>query len=235
MSKIKIGVTLDYCNDNQYAKYPYYALRENYIECLANSGIVEVVPLHYSASGFEELAGIMVTGGNFDIDPKFYNEVVNTDTIVLNEKRTNFEYDITEYAMKRRIPFFGICGGMQLLNVVHKGSLIQDIIACSKGNDHSQKTPKHLPSHRIVILENTRLFEISGQKFQDVNSTHHQAIEKPGENLIVSAIADDGIIEAIELDDPTHFALGVQWHPEYMTTEFDKNLISGFIQACQKK
>ena len=136
--------------------------------------------------------------------------------------------------LKSNKPILGICGGAQLLNVVCGGTLIQDI----KKNDlncieHEQKNSRDETSHKVQILQNRIVNKILKKKIIEVNSAHHQSIDKLGKNLIVSGYAKDGIIEAIE-HTLHEWCIGVQWHPEFLITKDDKNIIKDFIKTSRK-
>jgi putative glutamine amidotransferase len=139
---------------------------------------------------------------------------------------------LLEKALAKNTPFLGICYGMQLMNVFFGGSLIQDLPK-NQSHTHHQPMPKNLPWHDINIAPGNKLATIANYKLvHKVNSTHHQAVDKVGKNLITSATAPDGVIEAIE--STIHdFAIGVEWHPEYQNTELDIALFKAFIDAAK--
>ncbi len=235
--KPRIGVTLDYNTDTTYAQTPWYALRGNYVESFAKEG-AHIVLLHYEYGDLnaliDELDGLVITGGNFDVDPILYGESIQHERVNPNLKRSAFEVRILKAAIAKKIPILGICGGHQLINVVMGGNLIQhipqEIETCL---EHEQKVAKHLPTHEVTIEPNTRLHGIAKKTTIKVNTTHHQAIKNLGKDLIVNARATDGVIEGIESTCPSWFCLGVQWHPEYTYTEHDASLIKHFVNICQ--
>ena len=235
MKKPLIGITLDHETSESYSAYPWYALRENYITAVVETGGIPIA-LPYGV-GFEDhysdiIDGLIITGGNFDIDPSFYNEGVISDKVITKDNRTGFEFSITKAMLAKNKPILGICGGEQLLNVIFGGSLIQHIPdSVEQCLEHEQKNPKHLPSHEIELVPGTLLHKIIGSNKSMVNSTHHQAVKKPGDNIIASAFAPDRVIEAIEHSE-YKFCLGVQWHPEYLTTEDDYKIFNAFIREC---
>ena len=128
------------------------------------------------------------------------------------------------------IPILGICGGEQLINVCLGGTLIQDINQLeSKTLEHEQTKPRNLTSHKVLIKHQTILHQIIGEDEIEVNSAHHQAIDKLGEGLRISGKSIDGIIESIESINHK-WCVGVQWHPEFLITKADKKIISNFIK-----
>ena len=179
-----------------------------------------------------KIDGLVITGGNFDIDPNKFGETSVHQTVKLKENRTNFELLAAGIMLNQNKPVLGICGGEQLINVLYKGSLIQHIPDEIKNPiEHEQKNPRHEPGHSVRIKDNTKLHSIISTNDIMVNSAHHQAIKTPGNGLIVIALSEDGIIEGIE--DPTkNFCIGVQWHPEFFIQGADIKLLKAFINAC---
>ena len=235
MKKPLIALTLDYETTKGYSKYPWYAIRENYFTSIEESGgigvgiphnITDIISLLY------KIDGLVITGGNFDIDPNKFGETSVHQTVKLKENRTNFELLAAEIMLNQNKPVLGICGGEQLINVLYKGSLIQHIPDEIKNPiEHEQKNPRHEPGHSVRIKDNTKLHSIISTNNIMVNSAHHQAIKTPGNGLIVNALSADGIIEGIE--DPTkNFCIGVQWHPEFFIQGADIKLLKAFINAC---
>ena len=136
------------------------------------------------------------------------------------------------------VPVLGICYGMQLLNVFRGGGIVQDIERERPNSlNHQQGEPRERLSHWIAIAENSLLFDSKRKNRVLVNSHHHQAIDRIGENLLVSATATDGIIEAIEDSRPGRFNLGVQWHPEicFRSDPLSKIIFEKFIAAAGKE
>ena len=201
-----------------YSVYPWYALRENYMDSIADAGGVPVALAHHASLAAETLARIdalVVTGGAFDVDPDLYGGGPRHETVVLKAGRTAAELALLRGALARDMPVLGICGGQQLLAVALGGSLIQhvpDEIADALA--HEQPNPRHEAGHPVAILADTLLRRIVGNPTMQVNSSHHQAVRDPG-SARVNARAPDGVIEGIE--SPSHrFCLGLQWHPEFL-------------------
>ena len=235
MKKPLIALTLDYETSKGYSKYPWYAIRENYFTSIEESGGIGVgIPHNIKdiISLLHKIDGLVITGGNFDIDPNIFGESSVHKTVKLKENRTNFELLAAEIMLKQNKPVLGICGGEQLINVLYKGSLIQHIPDEIKNPiEHEQKNPRNEAGHSVTIQENTKLHSIISKQNIMVNSAHHQAIKTPGKGLIVNAISNDGVIEGIE--DPTKiFCIGVQWHPEFFIQDSDNKLLNAFINAC---
>jgi putative glutamine amidotransferase len=233
-----IGVTLDSEPPGGYAKQPWYALRENYCDVLAEAGGVPLALPHEPDLVEDYLArldGLVITGGAFDIDPALYGVGERHPTVRLKERRTRFEWAITEGALARDLPILGICGGQQLLNVVLGGSLIQHIPdALPDALPHEQPNPRTEPGHEVLVEPGTLLHRLTRAERLLVNSAHHQAAETVGPSIVVSGRAPDGVIEAIE-DPRRSFCLGVQWHPEYRIGAGDTAILEGFVAACRNR
>jgi putative glutamine amidotransferase len=235
-SRPKIGVTLDAEPPGGYSKFPWYALRENYADALAEAGAVPVLLPHEPGlveAYLDLIDGLVVTGGAFDVDPALYGAAERHATVVLKERRTRFEWAITAGALGRDLPVLGICGGQQLLHVVLGGTLHQHIPAAIRDAlPHEQPNPRDEPSHAVTIVPDTLLHRLTGLTAMAVNSAHHQAADRVPEGVVVSATADDGVIEAIEAP-ARRFCLGVQWHPEFRIGPGDRAILTGLVAACR--
>jgi putative glutamine amidotransferase len=236
MSRPVIGITLDHIEGGGYSDFPWYAIRENYASCVEQFGAT-VVMLPYANNSIEKyldlLDGLVLTGGDFDIHPKFYGQEITSAKVSTKDKRTLFEIELCKGAISRKMPILGICAGHQLLNVVCGGNLIQHIPdEVPSEINHEQPKPKNVLTHDVLITPGTKLHSVVGKTGYKVNTTHHQAVKDLGKNLIMSAKAPDGIIEAIEHKD-LPFCIGVEWHPEYLACEEDIALMKAFVEACK--
>lgn len=233
-----IGVTLDSEPAGGYAKLPWYALRENYCDVIAAAGGLPIALPHEPDLVDQYLAlidGLVVTGGAFDVDPALYGGGARHATVTLKARRTSFEWAITRGALDRDLPLLGICGGQQLLNVVLGGTLIQHLPdSIPDGLAHEQPNPRTEAGHAVDVMGGSLLHRISGADRLPVNSAHHQAADRVGPGIVVSATAPDGVIEAIE-DPSRRFCLGVQWHPEYEISAADTALISAFVAEAARR
>jgi putative glutamine amidotransferase len=232
-----IGFSLDYETVQSYSKLPWYALRENYCAAIVAQGGVPVCLPHEPALAeqyLDVIDGLVITGGAFDIPPSMYGDTSQHETVVLKEKRTQFEFAITRGAVVRTMPILGICGGEQLLNVVLGGTLIQHIPdSIVDALAHEQPNPRHEAGHSIRIAQGTLLQRIVQREEIQVNSAHHQAVRAVGDGVVINAVAPDGVIEGIEY--PAHpLCLGVQWHPEYHVTTADTQIFEAFVAAAKR-
>ena len=229
-----IGISIDTGTNKSYSMFPWYAVRANYINSIISAnGIPLMLPSKPELVNyyFDLVDGVLLTGGDFDIDPKLYGGKKNKLVNHLDKPRTSFEAKMARLSIKKNKPILGICGGQQLLNVALNGSLIQHI---KKTNiKHEQIQSRNKASHKVQIKKNSKLYKIVKKKEFRVNSAHHQAIKEVGKNLIINATAEDGIIEGIELTNHKFF-LGIQWHPEFFISNYDKKIFKAFINACKK-
>lgn len=191
-----------------------------YIDALRAAGAIPVVipPQPENAVAIlQALDGLVLAGGE-DCDPAIYGEERHPTVEPMNPLRQQNDLALARNAYELGIPTLGVCLGMQVMNIVRGGTLIQDISSQCEGAMNHASDPSARISHEVDVHSGTRLAEIIGAGRKTVNSSHHQAVRRPGERLKVTAIATDGIIEAIE--DETHrFFVGVQWHPEDMPGE----------------
>jgi putative glutamine amidotransferase len=207
----RIGLTLDV--DDRRTRYE---LGVPYVDAVLAAGGLPILLPHAQDAAAAYLAlldGLVVTGGAFDVPPELYGEARRDVCGATRPERTAFEKDLLEAALAARLPVLGVCGGMQLLNVVRGGTLHQDLPADAGISGHEQPPPKDVPSHDVAVAPGTALADLVGAGTLRVNSTHHQAVRDAGHGVLVSARAPDGVVEGIELPD-LPFAIGVQWHPE---------------------
>jgi gamma-glutamyl-gamma-aminobutyrate hydrolase PuuD len=177
-----------------------------------------------------DCAGLLLTGGT-DVNPALYGAVAAPETEEPDDERDHVESMLLNEAMERDLPVFAICRGMQLLNVHLGGSLIQHLPGAAR---HVRRTPNRAqPAHSVTIEPATMLASIAGAPRWDVNSRHHQAVDRLGEGLRIDAVdSDDGTIEAVEY--PTRrYVLAVQWHPENQMLEDpgQRKLFESFANA----
>jgi putative glutamine amidotransferase len=230
-----IGVTADSEQPGGYSKFPWYALRQNYCSAVHEAGGVPMILPHevaLVATYAQMIDGLVVTGGAFDVDPALFGATEKHETVTLKPGRTDFELGITRAMLAADKPVLGICGGQQLLAVALGGTLVQHIPDEIKTPlAHEQPNPRNEPGHEVLIAQGTMLHAIGGVTRAAVNSAHHQAVKSVPENVIVNAVATDGVIEGIE-DPLKKFCIGVQWHPEFHISSLDAKIFQAFIAAC---
>lgn len=228
-----IGITLDHEEPGGYSKFPWYALRQNYADAVIRAGGLPV-PLSHDPELVEpwldRIDGLVITGGNFDIDPALFGDDNRHETVMLKERRTGFEFGITRGALERDMPVLGICGGQQLLNVVLGGTLIQHIPdSVPNCLAHEQPNPRDEAGHSVSVKPGTLLHDIAGVEELQVNSAHHQAARDVGDGVVINSYAPDGVIEGIE-DSRYRFCLGVQWHPEFDISTADQKIFDAMVK-----
>jgi putative glutamine amidotransferase len=164
------------------------------------------------------LDGLLLSGGS-DLDPFYYGEKPLPELGPTIPERDAFEVALLEAALAREIPVFGICRGLQVLNVVLGGTLYQDLPSQFDGGvlKHRQTTPKWQATHEVEVRGGSYLADVTGRGVVKVNSYHHQGIKDLAEGLVISARSADGVVEAIEGTDLSNrWLVGVQWHAEAM-------------------
>jgi len=212
-----------------------YTVNQDYVNALLNAGadITLLLP-QTKESLFIELYrcdGLLIPGGD-DVDPKQYNQE-NLHSHPIDLSIEQLDLDSIDIMQQMNKPIFGICRGLQILNVAFGGTLIQDINLQKKDAlDHSFSFiyKKPLNAHKIIVLKDSILSNYLDETIE-VNSYHHQAIDKLAPNFKISAKSEDGLIEAIE----SERILAVQWHPERMCSiQAFQNLFNGFVSRCIK-
>ncbi len=190
----------------------------NYALALTSAGAVPMLAPNVDAKLAEVYAdradGLLLTGG-VDIDPYLFGAPPERDLGSVDRRRDAFE--LTLYRAFRALgkPVLGICRGIQLVNVAHGGSLHQHLPAVADTLQHVQQDFTGAPLQRVAITPGSRLAAGFGTTDLFVNSFHHQAVDRVGEGLQVTARSEDGMVEALEVDDGTDaFVVAVQWHPE---------------------
>lgn len=183
------------------------------------------------------LDGFVLPGSPADVDPARYGAARHPKTADADAPRERTDYALLDHAFATGKPVLAICYGNQLLNIYLGGSLIQDIPSeVPRALEHSEdKEHRIYPHHPVRVDTRSRLVLLAGGTQVEVNSSHHQSIDKPGRNLLVTARAPDGVVEAVEWTGNPHWVMGVQWHPERMVgDEFASALFRELVVACSK-
>jgi putative glutamine amidotransferase len=198
-------------------------------------GVAVLIPPGADAEALAtHLDGLLIPGGD-DIDPKYYGEPLHPKAELVNAARFDQEWALLKAFEARRKPILGICYGCQLLNVWRGGSLYQhlpDLPSVTLTHQRASKKEPY-PRHFVEVAPDSKLACIVGQTRFEVVSLHHQGIRSVGKELVITAHAPDGVVEAIE--DPDHpFLIGVQWHPERdPDAPATRALFEAFVQACK--
>jgi putative glutamine amidotransferase len=145
---------------------------------------------------------------------------------------------VLEEVERRKLPLLAICFGLQALNVSRRGTLIQDIRSqCRDSVKHQQGAPRDRTSHGVSFADGSQLAAWAKDVPRRINSHHHQAIDKVGENLVPTALAPDGLIEAVEDPRTDRWVIGVQWHPElgWSNDHLSKRMFNAFVSAAHNR
>lgn len=186
----------------------------------------------YDAGSLDDVAGLVVPGGG-DIDPEWYGCERHPRTHSVNHRRDRYERTLLEAALARDMPVLAICHGMQLLNVCLGGTLNQHLADKAHLLDHDRDMPRTEPVHKLRVKERTPLEAILQDSIVEVNSHHHQGLDRLGVGLEECAWAEDGVLEAVWSSEHT-WVLGVQWHPEAMAPVDGRQqgIFDTFIEAA---
>jgi putative glutamine amidotransferase len=212
-------------------KFNFY--REALRHAAANAGDeIEIVDLSAHSDRLADCDGVVFTGGS-DIQPARYGKQAEENLCQdIDEVRDQGEFELARHAEERDLPILGICRGLQLLNIHNGGTLITDVQTFGARN-HARVEGKDI-RHRVKVEPGSYLSKVLRIREGEINSAHHQAAERVGDGLVVTARAEeDGTIEALEYSDPTGkpFFLAVQWHPERMQYDepFAGRLFESFL------
>ena len=240
-----IGVTPDFnAGDRKEwgGREPTYFLRARYVRAIEDlGGIPLVLPLVADLDARRRLLthidGLLLTGSGPDLAPELYGERQQYKFHVMSQRRATFELEMAQLARAADLPLLGICGGMQALNVAFGGSLYQDIGSQrSQPLEHRQSASATQLSHAVKIVPKSLLHRVVKTGRLRVNSSHHQSVKEVAPSLTASAVAPDGIIEAIE-SSSERFLLGVQWHPEFLFDRYEQHrlLFEAFLKAAERR
>lgn len=215
----------------------------DYVEGVAQAGGAPVVlpPIgdqRAAEAVISALDGLLLSGGS-DLSPSYYGEKPIPELSVTLPERDSFEMALLELALRCGIPIFGICRGLQVLNVGLGGTLYQDIPAQFGSNvlKHRQTTPKWQPTHEVAVDASSQVGGIVEKDMLKVNSYHHQAVKDLADGLVVSATSSDGVVEAIEYRDLSErWIVGVQWHAEAMREAGaeHRNFFEAHVHAAER-
>lgn len=229
--KLRIGIT----DCSKFSNYEQWFASENV-------AVLKLSPKENNLNEIDRCDGIVLSGGE-DVHPKYYGHPEWMDKkeelkLDINEARDEFEMKVIDKAYRKKIPMLGICRGLQIANVYFKGTLIPDISKESRSQHTKDSGTDKI--HKLTVEPDSCLNGIVLSDSGSVNSAHHQAADKIGEGLKVSARAEDGTIEALELKDPSQhpFLLLVQWHPERVPDQnnpFASGLKERFLQEVGKR
>jgi putative glutamine amidotransferase len=209
-----------------------YRLRMRYIEAIERAhGCAVILPAANDANVNEilgRLDGLILSGGS-DIPYQVLKTTPHPSCTYLPMARWDSDVRWLDTARKLHLPVLGICLGMQIMNVVAGGSIIQDIpTMCPNAGRHA--APDEMFQHTVELTPDSKVASFARTKYVAITSAHHQAIDRVGDGYVVTAKSPDGLIEAIEYQSED-FCIGVQWHPERCLDQ-PNWLLEGFVKVC---
>jgi putative glutamine amidotransferase len=223
-----------------------------YISALESFGATPVViPLHEPQDRVARLlastCGVLLPGSGYDVDPEKYGTKRIDACGPSDAGRTAVDELLLQDAFNLHKPILAICHGLQTLNVWLNGTLIQDLETVLKTPVNHRPSRDIVSAHSLDIVSESRLGSIaglarvptdsSGKLLAECNSSHHQAVDRLGDNLRVVAISpEDKVVEAAELDSSGHFVLGVQWHPErtFGVSPLSRAIFAAFVRSAEE-
>jgi len=242
---IAIAGLLISCGDGSFnhppIKLALSSATENYIKWIHSVDSTVVIldlkslPIDSALQQLLSCDGIIFTGGE-DVVPSYYGKTADSARYETNPARDSLEFALIKKAFKVKMPVLGVCRGQQLINVSQGGTLLVDIPADFPSNIAHRCEDYTRCYHHVKVLPGTLLSEVTIADTGWVTTNHHQAVENPGKDIRISAIAPDGIPEAIEWVDPKDkgYFMAVQWHPERMDirSPLSGPVARAFLQAC---
>jgi putative glutamine amidotransferase len=206
------------------------ALGMRYLDAITRVGAVPVIlaPIAPEALDalLDRLSGIVLSGGP-DLHPSAYGREPHPELGPTEPDLDRFEISLVRRADARRLPTLGVCRGAQVLNVARGGTLHQH------RTGHRQSEPGDRTTHAVRLRPRSTVASLLGCTSLDVNSFHHQAIDRLGDGLRIAGRAEDGIVEAIE-DPARDFVVGVQWHAECLVDDAThRRLFAALVDAAR--
>lgn len=213
-------------------------INQDYLDAVFRAGGFPVLlPLCDDAQRLSALLdridGLLLSGGA-DVDPARYGEERLPLCGSIAPERDAAEFMLCRLAVERNMPVLAICRGLQVLACAFSGALYQDVAAQFGGTvKHPRDDAPRDQVHGVTLTAGSRLRAIAGRAEIRVNSRHHQAVKRLGEGMVCAALAEDGLIEGVEMPDKK-FVVGVQWHPESLSNYVPEAqaLFNAFVRAC---
>jgi len=214
------------------------ALGLSYLQAIEAAGALPVVippmPLEVIDGLLERFAGVCLSGGP-DLHPSGYGASAHPHLGPTWPELDRFELALAARADARGLPVLAVCRGAQLLNVARGGTLVQHLPDRTGDGRHRQNQPGEEVTHRVRLDPDSMLASVVGAEELEVNSFHHQAVDRLGDGLRAIAWSDDGVVEALQADD-RDFLLGVQWHVECLVDHPEHAAIFGvFVDAARAR
>ena len=223
-----------------YSSPEYTSIRRTYTDAILRAGGIPFIlpqandPVEASAI-LANVDGVIFTGGG-DIDPSYYGETVLNETVEIDSHRDTLDILYARTALASGKPILAICRGEQLINVVLGGSLYQDLPSQKPGDiAHRQSANGKVPTQKVFVTRGSKLHKIMGKDVLMVNSFHHQAVKDPAGSVTVTAVSEDGVVEAYESNEKGRWLVAVQFHPEMLVRGDDSwlSLFKAFVKASR--
>ena len=219
------------------SKKESYWMLPGYMDALTEMGALAVMlPMTDNIEILNKIAdeydGFLFTGGH-DVSPSVYGEEASPWCGECCNMRDKMEGILLNMVIERDKPVLGICRGIQLINALMGGSLYQDLPRERPSRvNHRQRPPYNIPVHSVKIYKDNLLYNILNKEELNVNSYHHQAVKELALSLKAVAISEDGLVEAVTMENKK-FVLAIQWHPEfsYKTDEDSRKIFRAFLEA----
>lgn len=238
MTRPLIGITLDveFEPKGNPPRDVYFLDARNGVALTAVGAALVMLPHDGDAIAtyIDRLDGVMIAGGGWQFPSPQLVDFSATDGLPPEKvQRTRFELDLIAAAESRSMPILGACGGFQTMNVAAGGSMIPSLEAVNPSWAHHGARRRRFDEHEhdVLITQGTRLAAIVGEPRLPVNSRHSQGVTQAAPDLIVSAMSEDGVVEAIERPSGP-FWMAVQWHPEFHISDGDRLILEAFVAAC---
>ena len=227
-------------------KHPFHMAGEKYLQAVAQAARAYPVVLPSLADGFEvldvvdRLDGLLLTGSPSNVEPHHYAGPASEPGTLHDPQRDEAALAMIPAFIRAGVPLLAICRGFQEMNVAFGGTLHQKVhevpgYRVHRENPQDPLDVQYRPAHPVTFSEGGLLAGITGRSGASVNSVHSQGVDRLGEQLVVDAVSDDGLIEAFTVKDAPGFALGVQWHPEWKVLDdpVSTALFRAFGEACR--
>ena len=228
--------------------HPFHVVGEKYLQALIDGAdalplIIPVMAEHFDIDDIlAQVDGVFLTGSLSNVEPHHYGGEPSDPGTLHDPHRDATTLPLTRRVLEAGVPLMAVCRGFQELVVALGGSLHQKVHEVEGYHDHRENPDDPIdvkmygPSHPVDLVEGGVLHKLAGEHRVMVNSLHAQGMAKLPDGVTVEAVADDGLIEAFTVDGIPGFALGVQWHPEWRTTENELSLaiFRAFGAACRE-
>lgn len=224
----------------------FHMVGEKYLQALISAAGVYPVAIPSLADELDigeillHVDGIFLTGSPSNVEPSRYKGEPSKPGTWHDPERDRTAVPLISAAVAASVPLFGICRGFQEMNVAFGGTLHQAVHENPGYQLHKEDGDAHLdvqygPSHEVTFVAGGLLERITGKRTVTVNSLHSQGVDRLADRLTVEATADDGLIEAFVVADAPAFALGVQWHPEWLVeaNQTSTAIFDAFGEACR--